>query len=255
MAAGIPVIQPEKMKDPGVFEQLKDWAPDVIVVMAFGKILRKNVLELPHLGCINVHASLLPRWRGASPIQAAILAGDELTGVSIMKMDAGMDTGPVYATAQCEIGPQETTLSLSEKLAGLGAKTLMKTLPAIVSGDLQPQPQPETGVTIAPLIQKDDGRLDFSLPAIELERKVRAFNPWPSAYFYHHDVMIKVIRAHAVADCSLDSGVCLIERGAPAIAAGEGMLILDEIQCAGKKAMAGNAFLAGCRIWEDEAAI
>ena len=254
--AGIPIIQPEKMKDPGVFEQLQHWNPDLIVVMAFGKILRKNVLELPAYGCLNIHASILPRWRGASPIQAAILAGDQETGVSIMKMDAGMDTGDVYFTERCPIDPRDTTASLSEKIARLGAETLMKTLPAILSGSLQAHPQPETGVTYAPLIEKDDGRLDFHLSAAELERKVRAYNPWPSAFFYHQGLMIKVFEAHVATESEYHHpGVCTIQGGTPMIVTGDGLLALDEIQSAGKKLMPGKSFLAGCRHWVDEEAL
>ncbi|HPB40334.1 MAG TPA: methionyl-tRNA formyltransferase, partial [Flexilinea sp.] len=133
-AEGIPVIQPEKMKDPGVFETLREWNPDLIVVMAFGKILRQNVLDLPRYGCINIHASVLPRWRGASPIQAAILAGDSETGISIMQMDSGMDTGAVYAIERCPIDPQDTAATLSEKLANLGADLFLRSLPLILDG-------------------------------------------------------------------------------------------------------------------------
>ena len=151
---GLPVIQPERMREPAAMEQLLAWAPDLIVVAAFGQILRPTVLDLPEYGCINVHASLLPRWRGAAPIQAAILVGDECTGVTIMRMDPGIDTGPILNQQSLPILPDDTTLSLSERLATLGAQLLMETLPAYLLGELQPQPQPDTGATYAPMLKK-----------------------------------------------------------------------------------------------------
>ena len=153
------------------------------MVAAFGQILRQEVLDLPQLGCINVHASLLPRWRGAAPINAAILNGDEETGITIMKMDAGLDTGPILSQRAVRIQPDETAGSLFEKLSTLGAELLLDTLPGYMSGEIEPRPQPEEGVTYAGMMKKEEGRLDFSRPAKELERKVRAFNPWPGAYF------------------------------------------------------------------------
>ena len=247
---GIPVLQPQKLREPGAFELLSAWNPDLSVVMAFGQILRKNVLELPHFGCINVHASLLPRWRGASPIQSALLAGDSQTGVSIMKMDAGMDTGPVLATRNITIDPKDTAGSLSEKIALLGAEQLLLTLPGYLNGSIFPVPQSEFGITYASLINKNDGLLDFSQSAEELERKVRAYNPWPSAYFYVDDVMIKIHRAHIEKnDQRMEIGKRCLKNNLPAIMTGDGFLVLDEIQCSGKKAMNCKAFLAGNRGW------
>ena len=247
---GIPVFQPQKLREPGAFELLSAWNPDLLVVMAFGQILRKNVLELPHFGCINVHASLLPRWRGASPIQSALLAGDSQTGVSIMKMDAGMDTGPVLATRNITIDPKDTAGSLSEKIALLGAEQLLLTLPGYLNGSIFPVPQSEFGITYASLINKNDGLLDFSQSAEELERKVRAYNPWPSAYFYVDDVMIKIHWAHIEKnDQRMEIGKRCLKNNLPAIMTGDGFLVLDEIQCSGKKAMNCKAFLAGNRGW------
>ncbi len=248
---GISVIQPEKLRDPVSLERLKDWEPDLIVVMAYGQILRKNVLELPEFGCINVHASLLPRWRGASPIQAGIAAGDSQTGVTIMKMDPGLDTGPILATEAMDILPDDTALSLSERIAGAGARLLISTIPGYVDGAILPKSQEEIGVTYAPLIKKEDGLLDFSRPAAELERKVRAYHPWPSAFFYLTEMLVKVHKAHTVplTEAALP-GKRVLYQGMPAIAARDGLLVLDEIQCAGKKAMACKAFLAGYRDWE-----
>lgn len=246
----IPVMQPEKLRNPEAFEQLANWKPDLIVVMAYGQILRKSVLELPKYGCINIHASLLPRWRGASPIQAAILAGDSQTGVTIMKMDPGMDTGPLLAIESIDIDPADTADSLSERISVLGAQLLLSTLPGYLSGRIAAKSQPEDGITYASLIKKQDGLLDFSVSALELERKVRAFNPWPSAFFFLDETMMKIHRAHSVpAEDIMEPGTRILYKDLPAIMTGKGLLVLDEIQCAGKKSMDCKAFLTGNRDW------
>jgi methionyl-tRNA formyltransferase len=179
----IPVIQPEKLRDPEALDHLRAWAPDLIVVAAFGQILRPEALGLPKWGCINIHGSLLPRGRGAAPIQAAILAGDKETGITIMKMDPGVDTGPMLSQRVIPILPEDTAGRLFEKLAPIGAELLIETLPRYLSGELQPKPQPTEGVTDAPMLKKEDGRLDFTQPAALLERRVRAFNTWPGTWF------------------------------------------------------------------------
>src|SRR5215211_1861280 len=171
---GIPVMQPEKLRLPEAMEQLRAWNPDLIVVAAFGQILRKDVLDLPPHGCINVHASLLPRWRGAAPINAAILHGDEETGVTIMKMDAGLDTGPMLTQRSIPLTREDTAGSVFEKLSNLGANLLIENLPGYLSGKLTPTPQPEEGVTYAPMLKKEEGQLDFTHEVNELERRVRA---------------------------------------------------------------------------------
>src|SRR5512140_3815399 len=163
---GIPVIQPEKLKQPEAFQQLQDWDPELIVVAAFGQILRPNVLDLPKHGCLNIHASLLPRHRGAAPIQAAILAGDAETGITIMKMDAGLDTGPMLRQRAIPIAVDETGGSLFEKLSKLGGELLLETIPDYISGKLLPQPQPAEGATYFGMIKKEDGLLDFTRPAV-----------------------------------------------------------------------------------------
>jgi len=244
----IPVIQPEKLRQPEAMEQLRAWAPDLIVVAAFGQILRKDVLDLPPYGCINVHASLLPRWRGAAPINAAILHGDEETGVTIMKMDVGLDTGPMLSQRAIRLTRKDTAGSVFETLSQLGAGLLIETLPDYLSGTLQPMPQPEEGMTYAPMLKKEEGRLDFTHPAAELERRVRAFNPWPGAYMDFDGANLKVHRAHVEAG-EAEAGQRLIYRDQPAIGAGSGLLILDEVQPAGKKSMSGKSFLAGARHW------
>lgn len=247
---GIPVMQPEKLRLPEAMTQLRAWSPDLIVVAAFGQILRPDVLDLPRFGCINVHGSLLPRWRGAAPIQAAILAGDTETGITIMKMDAGVDTGPTLSQRYLPIAPDDTAGSLRTRLALLGAELLMDALPRYLRGELAPKPQLETGATYAPMLKKEDGLLDFTLPAVELERRIRAMHPWPGAYFEFNGAPLKVQRGRVSGAKSPGAGCRLIVEGRPALGTGEGILILEEVQPAGKKSMPGKAFLAGGRGWE-----
>ena len=246
---GIPVIQPERLKQPEAMEQLRAWAPDLIVVAAFGQILRKDVLELPRFGCINVHASLLPRWRGAAPINAAILAGDDETGVTIMKMDAGLDTGPMLSKRSIRLAPEDTAGSVFEKLSQLGADLLIETLPEYLSGKLTPQPQREEGMTYAPMLKKEEGKLDFTQDANDLERRVRAFNPWPGAFMDFDGTFLKVHRSHVEAG-NATAGQRLVIRNQPAVGARSGLLVLDEVQPAGRKSMSGKSFLSGARNWE-----
>ena len=245
---GIPVRQPEKLRLPEAMEQLRDWAPELIVVAAFGQILKKNVLDLPRFGCLNVHASLLPRWHGAAPIHAAILHGDEETGVTIMKMDAGLDTGPMLSQRSIRLTPDDTAGSVLEKLSTLGADLLIETLPDYLSGKLTPIPQAEEGVTYAPMLKKEDGQLDFSHDVHDLERRVRAFNPWPGAFMDFDGTMLKVHQVR-VEDVDASVGQRLIYQNQPAVGARGGILILEEVQPAGKKSMSGKSFLAGARNW------
>ena len=244
----LPVIQPEKLRAPEAMSQLQAWKPDLIVVAAFGQILRPAVLDLPRYGCVNVHGSLLPRWRGAAPIQAAILAGDEQTGVTIMKMDSGVDTGPMLSQRAMPIKPEDTAGSLFERMSALGAELLVETLPGYLDGLIQPHPQPEDGVTYASMLKKEDGVLDFTRPAVELARRVRAYNPWPGAFFEWQGGLMKVHQAHAE-EGRAEPGAHLVFQKSPAIGTGDGILVLDIVQPAGKKAMEGKAFLAGTR-WE-----
>lgn len=249
-ASGIPVFQPERIRKPEAFETIAAWNPDVIVVMAYGQILRQNLLDLPKAGCINVHASILPRWRGASPIQAVIRAGDETTGVSIMRMDAGMDTGPVYSVHEIAVDPSETAETLSVKLAKLGADAVARDLPRILNGEIAAKPQPEYGVTLTGLIRKEDGELDLNQPAAVLERLVRAYCPWPGTSIQIDGMMLKILRAHVdTRDSDAPIGTRAVVGKFPAIKAGDRFLVLDEVQAPGKKAMAGNAFLGGFRTW------
>jgi methionyl-tRNA formyltransferase len=249
LGLGLAVIQPGRLRETGAMDQLRAWQPDVIIVVAFGQILRPEVLSLPPFGCLNVHGSLLPRWRGAAPVQAAILAGDEETGVTIMRMDPGIDTGPTLSQRAIRIGADDTAGTLFEKLSTLGAGLLLETLPAYLAGQIHPQPQPDEGATYAPMLKKEDGRLDWALPARELARRVRAFNPWPGAFFEWHEGALKVLRAHLV-EAQAKPGEHLVYDKLPAVGTGKGLLVLDEVQPAGKKPMPGRAFLAGARGWQ-----
>jgi len=246
----IPVIQPQRLhKDLAAMEQLQAWNPDVIAVAAFGQILKPEVLDLPPYGCLNVHGSLLPRWRGAAPINAAILHGDTETGITIMKMDPGLDTGPVISTRTIPILPDDTAGSLYNKLAVLGAELLVETLPFYMRGDLNPQSQDDSQATYAPLINKSDGELDFNQSAAVLARKVRAFNPWPGTFFEWSGTNLKVHAAYPVEKASVRVGKFMIYDHFPAVGTSDGILVLKQLQPAGKKSMAGNVFLRGAKDW------
>lgn len=248
LVLGLPLLQPEKLRQPEVFQQLSQWHPDVIVVAAFGMILRQEVLDLPPFGCINIHASLLPRWRGAAPIQASILAGDIETGITIMKLDAGVDTGPLLNQRAIPIGPQDTGGILFDKLSALGAELLLETLPGYLDGKIIPLLQNESLATYAPMLKKEEGLLNFKEPAENLVRRVRAFNPWPGAYTLINELPLKIHVAHSTPGPSHPGRHTVID-GKPAISTSAGLLVLDEVQPSGRKTMYGKAFLAGARDW------
>jgi methionyl-tRNA formyltransferase len=246
-AADIPVYQPKSLRREEAAAPLHEWRPDVIVVAAFGQILRPHVLDLPPRGCLNVHASLLPRWRGASPIQHALLAGDATTGVTLMRMDEGLDTGPMYVQEALAISPDETAATLHDRLAALGGDMLRRHLDDILAGRIAPTPQPEVGVTYAPLIAKDAGRLDWTRDAAELDRLARAMTPWPGAFTAWGDETLKVLRARPAVAALPDGPPGLVARTAEGIVvrAGRGGLRLDEVQLAGKRAMPAEEFARG----------
>jgi methionyl-tRNA formyltransferase len=246
---GIPVMQPERLKQPEAMAQLQEWAPELIVVAAFGQILRPAVLDLPQYGCINVHASLLPRWRGAAPIQAALLHGDAESGVTIMRMDPGIDTGAMLSQRSTPIQPDDDAELLSRRLSELGAQLLIETLPGYLDGTILPQPQDESRATYASMLKKEDGELDFSQPAESLARRVRAFTPWPGAYICTQGRTFKILQAHAVDTSGIAAGHRTVVDGLPAIGTAQGVLLLDIVQPAGKKPMPGKAFLQGARDW------
>lgn len=245
---GIPVLQPLKLRGTDFAQQLHALKADVAVVTAYGKILPKDVLDAPAHGCVNVHASLLPRFRGAAPIQWAIALGDPQTGVCLMKMDEGMDTGPVFARGTLAIEPTDTSATLHEKLSALGGALLREHLPGYLRGELPPAPQPAGTVVMAPMIQKEDGAIDFSRPAIDLERRLRAFTPWPGA-FTHFDGALLKVQAVKVGDGRGAAGEVL--RASPAgieVACGAGSLLLTSLQPEGKKPMTAQQFLAGRKV-------
>jgi methionyl-tRNA formyltransferase len=237
----LPVLQPESLRDSAIQQQLEDLKPDCMVVVAYGLILPQAVLDIPVHGCINVHASLLPRHRGAAPVQAAILAGDPLTGVCLMQMEAGLDTGPVLLSQTTDVGSYETTGELTERLADLGAELLIRGLPKISAGTLQPAVQPEAGVTYAGKILKAEATIDWTLSADEIVRRVRAFNPWPVAQTLLQGKQFRIWRAIAD-DCLIDQGMPgeIIELGSRGLVvqAGQGLLVLQEVQLPGKPRVA-----------------
>jgi len=246
---GLPLSQPQSLRTPEALAQLATWRPQVIVVAACGYLLPQAVLDLPPHGCLNVHPSLLPRWRGAAPVPAAILADDKVTGVTIMQMDAGVDTGPILAQREEPIRPNDTGVTLGERLARLGAEVLIETLPLYLAGELRLRPQPEEGVTYARQLCKEDGQLDWSRPAAELERRVRAFTPWPGAFTTWRGRSLKVLRVAPLPHWRGDAppGTVVALAGGTAVATGEGVLRLEEVQLAGKRPMSIGDFLRGQR--------
>lgn len=245
VARGLPVLQPLKVKGTDFAQVLAGYRADVAVVTAYGKLLPQDVLDAPRRGCVNVHASLLPRFRGAAPIQWAIASGDETTGVCLMRMDAGMDTGPVIDRAELPIAPDDTSATLHDKLALLGGDVLRRSLGRYVDGALEPVPQATEGVVMAPMIKKEDGRLDWAKPAVVLERRLRAFTPWPGAFCTFDGKLLKVTRARAAGGQGAPGTVLAAGPEGVEVACAEGSLVLLELQPEGKRAMTAREFLAG----------
>ncbi|MBS0347872.1 MAG: methionyl-tRNA formyltransferase [Proteobacteria bacterium] len=247
VAAGIPVHQPEKLRTPEQQAPLAEAGVDVLVVAAYGIILPQAVLDLPRYGCLNIHASLLPRWRGAAPIHRAIEAGDAETGITIMQMDAGLDTGPMLLKRSTAIESDDTTSSLHDRLAGLGADLIVDALRALPDG-LTATPQPADGVTYAAKIGKAEATVDWTRPATEIERAIRAFNPFPGALGTYQGTPIKLWRARPI-DASGAPGEVLMAEGAGVIVAcGEGALCITELQKPGGKRLAAADFVRGTAV-------
>lgn len=247
LAHNLPVLQPGRLrKEPEAIQALAELAPDVMVVAAYGQILPKSVLAIPPFGCLNIHASLLPAWRGASPITAALLAGDEISGVTLMLMDAGMDTGPMLAQAQTAIRADDTTASLGERLSAQGAALLTANLPRWLAGEIAPTDQAELpgAVSYCSLVKKEDGAIDWGQPADRIERMVRAYTPWPSAFTDWKGQNFKILESRVAAGQAAPGEVVAWAGGA-AVGTGDGLLELLTVQPAGKRAMEIRSFLNG----------
>lgn len=248
MEHGIRVMQPASLRGDDAARDLEALNPDVLIVAAYGLILPQNVLDVPQFGCLNVHASVLPRWRGAAPIQAAILAGDESTGVSLMRMTAGLDCGPVYCDSGIAIGEHETAGELHDRLAALGGELLVARLAAILDGDLTATEQDESLATYAAKISKQDAELDWSLPADELQRRIRAYNPAPGSYFFAESnaesLRIKVWQASVVPELDEVPGTFVqYDTDGIVMACGQGGLRLELLQAPGKRRVSAHEFV------------
>ncbi|HEX8219544.1 MAG TPA: methionyl-tRNA formyltransferase [Chloroflexia bacterium] len=249
---GLPVLQPPSLKDPEFRALLAEMQPDVTVLVAYGEYVAPSLLDLPGHGSINLHPSLLPRWRGSTPIQSAILAGDEVTGVSIIRMDQGLDTGPILAQRSTPVAPGESHPELSARLAKMGAELVAETLPRWLRGEIGPVPQTEEGATLTRTLSKEDGLIDWSAPAGELDRRVRAFQPWPGTYTYWQGRLLKVLRARPLpTEETTEPGTVLVwqppgsGRSVAVATGGGGALELLEVQLAGKPPVEARALLTG----------
>jgi methionyl-tRNA formyltransferase len=260
---GLTVHQPLTLKTPEAAELLRSLQLDLLVVVAYGLILPAAVLKIPTLGCINIHASLLPRWRGAAPVQRALLAGDSSTGITIMRMEAGLDTGPMLASRATQITALDTGKSLHDRLARMGADLMVETLPAIVSGSLHEEPQPEDGITYAQKINKAEARIDWTQEAVSIWRQVRAFNPWPVAETRCNGQQLRIWEAQSPhensARVAASTGRARAGRPAPGsvlmagaagieVACGKGVLRVMRLQLAGRKPLQAGDFLKGQRL-------
>ena len=241
---GAPIFQPARIKDPQAIEQIRSRTPDAIVVVAYGQILPRDVLEIPRLACLNVHASLLPRWRGAAPLQAAIAAGDFETGITVMYMDEGLDTGDILLQHNVEILPNDTGGSLHDRLAQIAPEALLESLRLIAAGSAPRIRQDNARATYAPKLKREHGQIDWSESAAAIERKIRAYNPWPGAFMKVGDQNLKIFSA-SVVDLTGQPGEILRRDKDLIVAAGKGALCLAEVQLEGKRRMSGAEFLRG----------
>lgn len=255
LAHGLPVQQPEKIKNNlELRAQLEAIAPDAIVVVAYGRIIPQWMLDLPRFGNINVHGSLLPRWRGAAPIQWAIAAGDAVTGITTMLLNAGLDTGPMLLKAEVPIGPHTTSPDLFESLAPIGADLLVQTLEGLASGTITPIAQDDSQMTLAPILTRDDARIDFSLTAQEIYNRFRGFQPWPGAFTMLRDKKLIVHAMHVAEHAPQGTVGTLLTRDGSllALCGNNTAIVLDEVQAEGKKRMAAADFLRGFQIKDGE---
>lgn len=245
LTKGLPIFQPEKIKAEA--DNIRSLKPDLIVVIAYGKIIPQTILDIPQYGCVNVHASLLPKYRGASCLAAPILNGDEESGVTIMKMDAGMDTGDIIKQAGIKLSAKETLSSLHDRLSALGAEILADTLKEYINGTINPQKQDESQASYVPLIKKEDGRLQVNLSAAELERRIRAYNPWPGAFLLlNNGEKIKILEADTEISANTGKiGEIYTKNGQLALNCGQDILFILKLQRENRKAMNASDFLKG----------
>lgn len=245
---GIPVLQPLKVRAPEFIDTLRELAPDLIVVIAFGQILPKALLDIPRHGCINVHASLLPRYRGAAPINWCIINGEQETGITTMQMDVGLDTGDMLLKRAIPIDPEENSSSLHDRLALLGAEALAETLDLLVAGRLAPEKQDDALSCYAPMLKKETGLIDWTREPLAVKNLVRGVTPWPGAYTLLDGKTVKVFKATVGSGAGSPGTVLRADRQGLEVACGSGSLLLDELQLEGRKRLPAAEFLAGCRI-------
>ncbi len=247
---GYPVLQPEKVRSHTFHEEMTRLAPDLFIVVAFGQILPQRLLDIPGTGSINVHASLLPRYRGAAPIQWAIINGDRETGVTTMMMDKGMDTGDILLMEKTNIGPDETAADLNDRLSEMGARTMIRTLEKLHNGSLERAPQDHTQATYAPMLRKKDGKIDWSMPAERIECLIRGVTPWPGAYTFSDDMRLKIFKASVLErEISVPPGTILeCFPGELRVATGKWAIAIQEIQGDSGKRLPIDDFLCGCRL-------
>lgn len=247
---GIPVLQPLKIRTPEFLQALSAWQPDLIVVAAYGRILHTPILRLPPMGCVNVHGSLLPKYRGAAPVQWAVINGETHTGITTMLMDEGMDTGPMLLQEQLEIFPDDTAGTLAPRLAELGGRLLVHTIAQLNAGTLIPKKQDDGQTTLAPLLKKEDGLIDWTMPATALANRVRGLSPWPGAYTFFGEARWNIWKAVTNVGPLTDTPgtIVAVNKQAIVVATGDGLLSIHEIQTANSKRMSAGQFLAGHRI-------
>ena len=245
----IPVFQPEKIKDEPFITAISNFSPDVIAVVAYGKILPKAILDIPPKGCINVHASILPKYRGAAPINWAIINGEKETGITTMLLDEGMDTGDMLLTEKVEIRDDDTASSLHDRLKYIGADLLIKTIKGIKSETIRPIPQDDSQATYAPMLKKEDGRIDWTMKAEEIKNLIRGFFPWPGAYTRWDGKQIKIFKAEVEAGVKEEPGTVInISTEGIFVATGKGILLIKELQPENKNRMTASEFIKGYRI-------
>ena len=248
MELGFPVFQPKRVREAEFIETLRGLAPEAVIVAAYGQILPKEILDLPKFGCLNIHASLLPLYRGAAPINWAIIRGEHETGITIMRMDEGMDTGAVLMQERVPIDPKDTAGTLTEKLSVLGAKLITRALPLVEAGKLTEAPQDGSKATMAPLLKKENGLIDWTLPAAGIHDRVRGFSPWPGAYTFLEGKMVKIITTEVIAAQGEPGLLYVKDKSFLDVGAGSGLLRLVSIQLEGKRPMTAAEFLRGHRV-------